>query len=424
MHSDRTDVVIVGAGAAGLAAAHELTLAGRKVVVVEARKRIGGRIDTIRDPKWPLPIEAGAEFVHGEAKQTKSALRSLNLIADDLPESDWAPGPNGLETLDFAGWEILSKRLSALQGRDLSFADFLKIHGADLTAPEQAHALAYVEGFEAADALKISAAWLADAEAETGPEEGAQRIRSGYASMLDRYLQTNFARRLGWEVSTIHWRRGWVRVESKAEAIEAAAAILTVPLGVLQIPRDEPGSLRFEPEITEKRETWSKLEFGQVVKLVMCFRSAFWDDQAPGMVFLHTPDSPFGAWWTARPSDAPLLTGWSGGPRAASLSRRDPGEVLEIGVQTLASALRMSEDSVKQLLADWRVFDWQADPFSRGAYAYVPVGGGNLPNLLAQPVENTLFFAGEATHALLTGTVEGALATGVRAAEQVLLASR
>jgi monoamine oxidase len=162
---------------------------------------------------------------------------------------------------------------------------------------------------------------------------------------------------------------------------------------------------------------------GKVVKLALHFRSRFWAEGGrPDVVFLHTPESPFLAWWTAQPSEAPLLTGWSGGPRAATLSNRRPEEVLETGLATLSETFGRTRDDLTSSLAGWKVFDWQADPHSRGAYSYVPAGGRDLPRQIAAPIADTLFFAGEAMHVTLMGTVAGAIATGVRAAEEILQA--
>jgi phytoene dehydrogenase-like protein len=96
-----TDVAILGAGAAGLAAARRLTAAGARVVLLEARSRIGGRIDTLRPARWPVPLERGAEFVHGEPEETRSAIRAANLAAYPIAEQHLQPGEGGLQRMEF-----------------------------------------------------------------------------------------------------------------------------------------------------------------------------------------------------------------------------------------------------------------------------------------------------------------------------------
>jgi monoamine oxidase len=159
---------------------------------------------------------------------------------------------------------------------------------------------------------------------------------------------------------------------------------------------------------------------GAVVKLVMRFREPFWPAYMPGLGFLHTPAGPFQAWWPAGPEGSAMLTGWAGGPAAAALSDAEPRAVLGRALDQLAASFPFTRDRLAELLADWRLFEWQHDPLARGAYSYVPAGGLGAVRRLAEPVAGTLFFAGEATSERLAGTVAGAIASGERAADEVL----
>src|SRR5205823_2539776 len=140
----------------------------------------------------------------------------------------------------------------------------------------------------------------------------------------------------------------------------------------------------------------------------------------PELVFLHTPEGLFQAWWTTRPVESTVLTGWSGGPAADRLTGLSPPAVLDRGLDQLSRSLSVGRERLAELLDDWRVFEWQTDPFSRGTYSYVPAGGLGTARRLAAPVAGTLFFAGEATEERLAGTVAGAIASGDRAAGEVL----
>ena len=160
---------------------------------------------------------------------------------------------------------------------------------------------------------------------------------------------------------------------------------------------------------------------GAVVKVVFRFREAPWDAAGlPDLAFLHTPAGPFQAWWMTRPMRTTVLTGWAGGPAAERLAGQDPTAVLARALGALADTLPADRRRLEAELEAWHVFDWLADPFSQGAYSYVPVHELKTPSALAEPVEGTLFFAGEATHDRLSGTVAGALASGYRAADEVL----
>jgi len=129
----------------------------------------------------------------------------------------------------------------------------------------------------------------------------------------------------------------------------------------------------------------------------------------------------FPTWWTQLPMRVPLLVGWSGGPAAERLADKSEDEILSAALGALCRMLGTTESFLRERLAASYVADWHADPFARGAYSYVPVGGLDAMKQLAQPVENTLFFAGEATHHEgQSGTVSAALATGYRAAREVI----
>jgi monoamine oxidase len=147
----------------------------------------------------------------------------------------------------------------------------------------------------------------------------------------------------------------------------------------------------------------------------MAFREAFWEKQHPGVAFFHAPDAPFPTLWTPLPMHAPLLTCWAGGPKAAKLTGSSEKRLLKQALASVHAILRTDDEPSAFL-----IHDWQADPFARGAYSYVKVGGTGAREELAAPLEDTLYFAGEATDTEQSGTVGGALASGQRAAREVL----
>jgi flavin-dependent amine oxidoreductase len=166
---------------------------------------------------------------------------------------------------------------------------------------------------------------------------------------------------------------------------------------------------------------------GSVTRLVVWFDDVPWRSPSrfpngadlDRVGFIHLAEGAFNVWWSAYPADVPLAVAWCGGPLAALHSGRSRSEVEGIAFSSLAQHIGVSRKRVTSHVRDTWTHDWTADPFARGAYSYVRVGGGDAAKALAKPIRSTLFFSGEATDADASGTVEGALASGERAAAQV-----
>ena len=266
------------------------------------------------------------------------------------------------------------------------------------------------------------------------------RFLSGYEAVplwLARELGDRI--RLGSVVTRIAWNDRRVDVHighpgsQSTSVLSARAAIVSVPLGVLQTAAGEPGAITFEPSLSSdrvKREALEGMAMGTVVRVVARLRERFWTsdrfsrragrEDFDRLAFLHTDDARFPVWWTLYPVRAPVLVGWSGGPRAYALSTLTPLELKDAAVAALGTQFGLTKrEAVGSVEAVW-THDWQNDPFSRGAYSYTVVGGAEAGRQLARPLRGTLFFAGEASDIEgRTGTVHGALATGERAARQV-----
>jgi monoamine oxidase len=194
---------------------------------------------------------------------------------------------------------------------------------------------------------------------------------------------------------------------------------------VLQQPSTAPGAVRFTPALTAKRAPLEGLSSGPVIKLQLLFASAFWETLHDGRYrdagFFHAPEAEFPTFWTAAPARAPLLVAWAGGPRAERLAAgAAAGDIVHKALASLELLFGKELDIAAELRA-WYYHDWQQDPFARGAYSYLTVGAHDARAALAQPLDDTLFFAGEATEEE-GGTVAGALQSGTRAAHEVLAA--
>ena len=424
----RVDVLVIGAGAAGLAAARDLSQAGLSAIVVEARERIGGRVWTVHDRNSPLPIELGAEFVHGEAPETFVIIRAARLIVDELPDIHHRSGNGKLAPVrDFWGQvdEIrkdMAKKLKRKTGGDLSVGQFLE--RANLPSGQRGMFTNFVEGYHAAPVHKISARSIAAGDEETDDESSSKQFRivGGYDDVL-HWLRAGpdperVEVRLNTVATEVRWKRGNVvlkctnRAGAALQPFHATAALITIPHAVLKAK-----ALLIQPELKERETASAGLEVGQVFKIVLRFRRAFWEDSVN---FVHAEDADVPVWWTALPARVPLITGWAGGPQAEVLLNEAGESRVERSLDALSKVLAAPRRVIDDLLDGWSMHDWRADPFSRGAYVYVGVGGNAAQKALAKPVEGTLFFAGEATAAEQTGTVAGAIASGRRAAREVI----
>jgi monoamine oxidase len=440
------DVIVVGAGAAGLAAAAVLSRAGRDVLLLEARPRIGGRIHTLRPADWPLPVELGAEFIHGQPPETWELARESGALVEEIPDAHWVAGRAGLGPLrDLWGQMESMTATIPRKGRDVSFREFLR-KSRRIPAPQRRRVLQFVSGFHAAQTDRISARSLStQGEGPSQPEDKRQhRIISGQDGLVDALWgdarRAKARLRLRSPVFEIRWREGRVvaraRRSGRTEELEAGAAIVTVPLGVLRAPAGRAGAIRFIPEITAKRPALERLEMGHVLRVVLRFREAFWDergflerrlapgarDEDPRLGYLHDFRASFPTWWSALPARAAVLTGWAGGDAAVPFRGRPAGDVAGAAVRSLAKSLGLRAGWLERRLLGAHLHDWSRDPFARGAYSYAAVGGAGAARRLARPIAATLFFAGEATDPEQTGTVSGAIASGRRAASQLLRA--
>jgi monoamine oxidase len=424
------DVVVIGGGAAGLAAARDLGRAGAKTLLVEAKSRLGGRIRTIRPHGWPAPVELGAEFVHGRRPEVFELAEESGLVLGRVPNVHLEAHGAGLRPIPevWKRFESLTSRMKA-DGEDRSVAEFLDSRRS-LGESDRRLVASIVEGYDAAPLDRASEKALSTAgEGRLSRKEREQfRVLSGYDGVI-RALAGG-ARSAGCriELSTaiaqVEWSAGRVDLKTASgRRIRARRAIVTLPIGVLKAPPGARGALRFRPDPPPLRRALSRIEMGQAVRVSMRFREPFWRERLggrPDVAFLHAPQrEPFPTLWTSAPLELPMLTLWAGGPAAVRLPA-GRGEVLEVAIGALSRLFRARPDRIRGLLSAAHVHDWSRDPFSRGAYSYVAVGGAEAPSLLARPIAGTLFFAGEATAPDETGTVPGAIASGRRAARRIL----
>jgi len=431
------DVIVIGAGAAGLAAARSLAAQSLRVIVLEARDRTGGRVWSEPSPRAAVAVEFGAEFIHGRAPETRALLRDAGMAAIDTGGEAWVCASDGdlrHEERDFSEAAGILDGARALRN-DESVDRFLRRCEGDETMRETVRsARVFVEGFEAADPAIASAQAIAS-ELRSGVDSESARPLGGYRLMFER-LRDGCATAgamicLSTAVRRIAWRRGAVTVETKSawgqsRPFRARAAIVALPVGVLRHNSDET-EVVFDPGLPAgKREALGFLEMGHAVKVMLWFRTAFWEQLEGGRYrdagFFRCPEGPFPVYWTQVPVRSELVVAWAGGPRATALSGLAREEILGRALDGFGKLLG-EPALVRNEFEGGTMHDWGRDPFARGVYSYVAVGGGDARAVLAAPVDDTLFFAGEATsNDGQGGTVNGALETGVRAAREAAAA--
>jgi monoamine oxidase len=429
-----SDVLVVGAGIAGLCAARSLRARGFGVTVLEARDRLGGRVQTIAEPGWPLPIELGAEFIHGYDEATAPLLEAAGLVAADS---------------DLQRHSLVSGKLRHVGGNDSSFERFMALARRSKArsmgevlerAMRDRHLAAlvpmlrlFIEGFHAADPDDLSAEEFAR---EGGPGSAA-RVINGYdrlVNWLAAGLHVDDALVLGMCVTRVTRRRDGVEIAARSTAgggehrFRGRRAVVTVPLGLLQAPPEAPGAIAFDPVPRQQLEAARALGFGGAIRGVLRFRRAFWErgvstltrvEQAKNLAFLHAPRAPFPTFWTMLPLRAPQLVAWAAGPAAQRLAGQSDS-LIERALESLCAIFGESRQRIERELVGWHFHDWCSDPFSRGAYSYVRPGSEGAMRVLARPADDTLFFAGEATD--YTGgysTIDGALRSGLRTAQSI-----
>jgi len=392
---ETVDFIVIGAGVAGLAAARDLEARGHQVVVLEARDRIGGRVHTVRPRGWPVPLELGAEFIHGRPPL-------LMRLARGAREVRGRQYGDGLAPQDEIWRSMMEKlgRLPARRERTVREALDSPRWRSQTTPVERELAAAYLEGFNAArlDLASFQAMAQQIAAAERIEGDRIARFPRGYDA-VPRRLARGLRIELGARVREIRWTRGSVQVSAGVRSWEAPRAIVTVPLGVLQAR-----SLRFRPALPAwKQAAIDALAMGPVTKIALLFERAFWP---PDLAFL-LGHGEVPAFWRTLPSRAPVLIGWAASERSRALRGKD----------AVAAAVRSLARATGQRVRPLQI-SWEQDDLARGAYSWVPVGAMNAQRELARRV-GPLYFAGEATHfGGACGTVHGAIETGLRAAKE------
>lgn len=427
----RTDVIVIGGGVAGLAAAGELRRNGLSVTLLEARDRLGGRVFTIHPRNWGVPVELGAEFIHAGNDALWRRIRGHRLRKRRVPPRHWLWQDGRLELIDDLATRIenVTGEIKPRRMLGWSFADFMRGCGKEFDPSDRALAVGFVEGFQAASQQQMSVSALAD---ETLDDEEQFQLPGGYDELL-RVLVANargphVKTRCRSPVRRIKWEKQRVLVLVGRKTFRAAVAVITLPLGVWRAPAKARGRVEFSPVLKSKKATVARMGVGQVTRVTLRLDSRRWQALLPaslrrhargGFGFIHSGVKGVPVWWSL--SGAPVLTGWAGGPAAVRLAGRSEREIFETALRSLSEIFGVSMKNLRAAVRAWETHNWSRDPFSRGAYSFTVAGQDAAAERLRAPVKDTLFFAGEATaDGEEVGTVHGALASGLRAAQEVV----
>ena len=418
------DVIVIGAGAAGIAAARRLTEAGLDVVILEARNRVGGRAYT--DETFAAhPVELGAEFIHGQNVATWEWVRAHGVATTGEAHRYQQWFHWGGQLLDSEAFYLLAGDLHRMQQR-------LR-HSRAREGGEDVSAAVLFDGWEGATGTPLSAEgrrlvdnMVAQGTAAEGEELGVLasgeatyegdgdrrhfRLLAGYSDLMRR-AAAGLEVRLSTAVSRVEWSEGAVQVATPGGTLEAATAVITLPLGVLQ-----SGDVTFLPELPRgKQDAIARINPGAIGKVVLKFDSCVWP---PDLTFLWTPrDSQL--WWRpgqGQEAEEPVLTAFFGGDDARAMAARTVADAAMYAMEDLEA---ITGKKLASRLVDYRVLAWNNEPYTQMGYSSLPPGGRGLRAALAA-TSHPLYFAGEATSTTRPATVHGAIESGIRAAGEIL----
>ena len=416
------DVLVIGAGIAGLRAAEVLVANGRRVIVLEARDRLGGRIYT--DRSWGVPVELGASWIHGVDNNPIAALaaaKGITTLATDYESVTYGAdgqrlGDGALDDIEEQVADLVKAGREGSPDTDEPLRSALDraIAAADLDPSERLNVemgiTASVEHEYATDAVNLSATNFDDGADEGGGDallpDGYYQVVAAVANGLDV--------RLGHVVTSIDTAGDRAVVITAQGNFQAGAVVVTVPLGVLKA-----GTVVFQPPLPEpKSRAIAKLGMGTLSKTCLRFASQFWPDDAE-LIDIVASASRRGQWVESLSLtglvDVPALMMFNAGEFARAVETMTDPEVIASASSALKPAFPEFSTPTGLLRSAWSV-----DPFSLGSYSFIGVDASLADrDALAEP-DGRRIFAGEACSRDHAATVHGAYASGEAAAKALL----
>ncbi|HEY9666370.1 MAG TPA: FAD-dependent oxidoreductase [Coleofasciculaceae cyanobacterium] len=418
------DILIIGAGIAGLAAARHLVKQGFDVTILEGRDRMGGRIYT--DRTMGLPIDLGASWIHGIKKNPIGKLVrdfKIHVVPTDFDNiqiygTDGKPLSNKKVDRGESLYKNLiheAKSLSENLDKNISISDAIHyLLNREILETEQENIVKWFLNSEivldsGADLDELSL-WEWDEDEEFGGKD--YLFLDGYDALVQRLAQ-NIDIRLSHPVSVVEYTQEGVWVESDRNRFKADAVVVTLPLGVLKSE-----AVTFSPPLPEAKQiAIAHLSMGVLNKVVLQFPQAFWPEDYDMIGYLSSQDDDLLEFLNYRRyTSAPVLVGLVAGRLARHLESLSEGEVAE---RVMKQLCRVHGKRIPEPEAVVKTH-WATDPFSLGSYSLIPPGATSRDReILAAPLQDVLFFAGEATSREYPATVHGAFLSGIQAAKHI-----
>ncbi|SCK46987.1 Monoamine oxidase [Streptomyces sp. WMMB 714] len=428
---DRVDTIVVGAGVAGLTAARLLSRNGQRVVVLEARDRVGGRVWSVRE--GGVTTDLGASWIHGiTGSPVAAAADAFGLRTEEFTVGGYQPysrpmayyGPTDARLTD----DEVRRFVADVDAVDAELARVVAAAAPGSSYGQAAESALAAQGWEAERTERVREYLRHRSEEQYGVRsddldahgldddfiDGDEVVFPDGYDALATHLAAGLDVRLEHVVTSVRWSGGGVEVTTGQGGFTAHRAVVTVPVGVLK-----SSAFSIEPPLPEPvAGALSRLEMNAFEKVFLRFRSKFWDEGVYGI----RRQGPHGLWWHSwydltSAHGVPTLLTFAAGPAARETRDWEQEKIVD---SVLRGLRRLYGDRVEEP-AGAHVTRWQDDPYARGSYAYMTVGSAPEDHdLLATPVGGVLHLAGEATWTDDPATVNAALRSGHRAASDVL----
>jgi lysine-specific histone demethylase 1B len=402
-----TEVIIIGAGAAGLQAGKTLSKKGIDFLILEASSTYGGRLGQL-DGFADFPLDTGAQWLHGKKSLLKKSLKKskTKVTKDKSKERFWYR--NALHKKLPSDLKNIVKRNRAEP--DMSYAEMLDKEN---LSDDYKYIIEQMAGDQGADASQLSVKWNAIEEENWNSGNKDYKFRKTYFDFINESIavKVKSAIKLNTAVKDIDYQADKIELrDTTGKRYTADKVIVTVPITVLQ---DE--DISFSPALpSEKRTAFRKIGMGPGMKVFLKFKEKFYHENIyGGAICAAYADETIG-----KKGEDNILMAFVMGNQAAYLSSLYSDK--EITQALLAELDEMYSGQASKAFVDAHVIDWTKHPFIKGAYSYSKIGIGNARVIAAQSLEDKVFFAGEAMN--LNGhhqTVHGAVETGLMQAKNV-----